>query len=66
MTTAQRLAMIRAAHERRQRAANRIERYADHIAVTARDDHDVPCVIGTAPVELAPVTVATREPWGVR
>ena len=54
--------MIRAAHRRTLRA----NRYADHVAVTARDDHDVPCVIGTAPVELAPVTVATREPWSVR
>jgi hypothetical protein len=61
MTTTERLAMIRAAHRR----ALRANRYADHVAVTARDDHDVPC-IGRAPVELAPVTVATREPWGVR
>jgi hypothetical protein len=61
MTNTERLAMIRAAHRR----VARIERYADHVAVTARDDHDVPC-IGRAPVELAPVTVATREPWGVR
>jgi hypothetical protein len=62
MTNAERLAMIRAAHRRTLRA----NRYADHVALTARDDHDVPCVIGTAPVELAPVTVATREPWSVR
>jgi hypothetical protein len=54
--------MIRDAHRRTRRA----RRYADHVAITARDDHDVPCVIGTAPVEIAPVTVATREPWGVR
>jgi len=53
--------MIRAAHRRTLRA----NRYADHVAITARDDHDVPC-IGRAPVEIAPVTVATREPWGVR
>jgi len=65
LTNTQRLAMIRAAHERRQRRVARIERYADHVALTARDDHDVPC-IGRAHVELAPVTVATREPWGVR
>jgi hypothetical protein len=62
MSNADRLAMIRAAHKRRERAL----RYADHIAHGSRDDYDVPCVIGTAPVELAPVTVATREPWGVR
>lgn len=61
MTTTERLAMIRAAHRR----ALRANRYADHVAITARDDHDVPCVIGTAPVELAPVTVAERTPWGV-
>jgi len=61
VTNAERLAMIRAAHRRLLRA----NRYADHVAITARDDHDVPC-IGRAPVEIAPVTVATREPWGVR
>ncbi len=61
MTNTERLAMIRAAHRRTLRA----NRYADHVAVTARDDHDVPC-IGRAHVELAPVTVATRELWGVR
>lgn len=62
MTRAERLAMIRAAHRRTLRAT----RYADHVAISARDDHDVPCVIGTASLDLAPVTVATREPWGVR
>jgi hypothetical protein len=61
MTNTERLHMIRAAHRR----ALRANRYADHVAVTARDDHDVPC-IGRAHVEIAPVTVATREPWGVR
>lgn len=62
MTNAERLAMIRAAHRRTQRA----NRYADHVAITARDDHDVPCVIGRDPVEIAPVTVCERAPWGVR
>jgi hypothetical protein len=64
MTEAQRIAMIRAAHRRLLRAS----RYAEFVAIGAGEDNarDVPCVIGTAPVELAPVTVATREPWGVR
>jgi hypothetical protein len=64
MTEAQRIAMIRAAHRRLLRAA----RYAEFVAIGAGEDNarDVPCVIGVAPVELAPVTVATREPWGVR
>lgn len=64
MTTADRIAMIRAAHRRRQRAAH----YAEHVAIAARDDHDVPCVIGRddAAQEIARPTVATRDPWGVR
>ena len=64
LTTAQRLAMIRAGHKK----LLRTRRYADFVAIGAGEDnaHDVPCVIGTAPVELAPVTVAERTPWGVQ
>ena len=64
LTNTQRLHMIRVAHRKLMRAA----RYAEFVAIGAGEDNarDVPCVIGTAPVELAPVTVATREPWGVR
>lgn len=65
MTHAQRLAMIRAAHRRHLRR----ERLATYYAVGAGEGEapDVPCVIGRADVaqEIAPVTVATREAWGV-
>lgn len=56
MTRAECIAMIRATH------------YAEHVAIAARDDHDVPCVIGRddAAQEIARPTVATRDPWGMR